>query len=185
MALKEQQPSNEAEKENSDQLNRSPGTADKRIKQGLKGGFKMALGVGLIATVAVGDAPGGALGAALVASAALGGAVTEVSGTMDVAGAAANVDVSKGQEFLDATGNFAGLSATAVSGGNLKVGQATTTISDVVTLGTSPREAYRNAATLADSARTIMGTGELIRSQWSNIKSAISSELQAFRPIFF
>ncbi|MGA9132307.1 MAG: hypothetical protein WB384_09915 [Candidatus Sulfotelmatobacter sp.] len=81
------------------------------------------MGIGLIATVAAGDVPGGVAGGVIVASAVIGGSATTVSGVADVAGAATKTDVHEAQEVLDATGNLPGLAVTAASGGNLKAGQ--------------------------------------------------------------
>lgn len=73
-----------------------------------KGGGKIALGVGLVATTAFGDVPGGVAGALIVTSAILGGTTTAVSGVADVVGTATKTDVSKGQEALEATSNLPG-----------------------------------------------------------------------------
>ena len=130
--------------------------------QGLKGLGKIALGVGLVATTAFGDAPGGVAGALILTSAAIGGTATAVSGTADVLGAATKTDVSKGQEALEATGNLPGLVTTVATGGNLKAGQVASTLGDVASLAAAPKDAMKNAATFADAVRTGMGATSLL-----------------------
>jgi hypothetical protein len=127
----------------------------------------------LIATAAFGDAPGGVAGVLLVASAALGGASTAVSGVADVAGAATHTDVSKAQDALDATGNLGGLVVTAASGGNFKAGQTAATMTEVATLAVSPKDAFRNTATVVDAARTVFSVGQSIRDNWGSFKNAV------------
>ena len=148
-----------------------------RVIQGLKGGGKVALGVGLVATAAFGDAPGGVAGVLLIASEGVGGAATAVSGTADIMGAATNTDVKKGDAALAAAGNLAGLVATDVSGGNPRVGAAVATISNVATLAASPREAMRNAATAADAVRTTVEGYQEAHGDWSSIKAAVRAAL--------
>jgi hypothetical protein len=140
--------------------------------QGLKGAGKIALGVGLVATAAFGDAPGGVAGALILTSATLGGTVTTVSGVTDVLGATTHTDVSKAQEALDATSNLPGLAVSA-AGGNLKAGQTVAAISDTAQLAVSPREAVKNVATTADSVRTLMGAKDLVTGAWNSVKSYI------------
>jgi hypothetical protein len=77
----------------------------------------------LIATLAVGDVPGGITGAVLVGSALLTGTTVGVSGVADVAGAATKTNVNEATEALEATSNFPGLVTTVATGGNLKAGQ--------------------------------------------------------------
>jgi len=137
------------------------------IGQYVKGGLKIAVGVGLVLTAAYGDLPGGALGATLIGSATLGGTATAVSGSVDVIGAATHRDVSGANDVLDATGNFPGLAVTAATG-NLKAGKVAATISDAATLATNPREAMRNAATAVDAGRTVIATGQMIRQSFSS-----------------
>src|SRR5271156_109402 len=144
-----------------------------RIEQGVKGGLKIALGIGLIATVATGDVPGGAAGALLIAGAGIGAASTGVSGTMDIVGAATGTDVSKAQDALDATSNLPGLAVTAATG-NLNAGKAAATISDVATLAASPREAMRNVATAAGAGRTAVSAGQLVHKYWNSLVNAAS-----------
>jgi len=82
----------------------------------ISGGVQIAVGGGLVATAAFGDAPGGAFGAAMVFNAALGGTVTAVNGTTTIAGAATHTDVSHATETLDAIQNVPGLVTTAATG---------------------------------------------------------------------
>jgi RHS repeat-associated protein len=138
-----------------------------RAKQAGIGAGKIVLGIGLIATVALGDVPGGVAGAVIVASAGIGGAATFVSGTVDVAGAASNTDVSEAQEVLEATGNLPGLVVTDATGGNLKAGQTAATISDAASLALSPKDATKNVFTAVDAGRTLEST-------WSTLNNAVS-----------
>ena len=130
------------------------------------------MGIGLVATAAVGDAPGGVAGALILTSAVLGGTVTTVSGVTDVLGATTHTDVSKAQEALDATSNLPGLAVSA-AGGNLKAGQTVATISDTAQLALSPREAVKNPATTVDAVRTVMGAKDLASSVWNTVKSYV------------
>ena len=139
-------------------------------KQTVKGGAKLALGVALIATTAVGDAPGGAFGAVLVASSGIGAAMTTVSGTSDVLGAVSHTDVSAGQKVMDATSNLPGLVVTdaALAAGSssdkaVSIGQTAATVSDAASLIAAPREAVRNPATAADAVRTVGAAADLVR----------------------
>lgn len=139
--------------------------------QGLQGGGKILLGIGLVGTAAFGDAPGGVAGALILTSAVIGGTATAVSGTADVLGAATKTDVSKGQEALEATGNLPGLVTTVATGGNLKAGQTAGTLGDMASLAASPKEAVKNVATFADAVRTLMGAKDLATSVWNSAKS--------------
>ena len=151
---------------------------DSATSQGLKGAGKIALGVGLVATAAFGDAPGGVAGALILTSATLGGTVTTVSGVTDVLGATTHTDVSKAQEALDATSNLPGLAVSA-AGGNLKAGQTVATISDTAQLAISPRDATKNLATTVDAGRTVFSAGGMLKSAWNSFSSAFSG---AFAP---
>ncbi len=104
-------------------------------RQFAAGAAKIGIGVGLVATAAVGDVPGGAVGATVVGSVVLGGTTTAVSGVADVAGAATNTNVQPATEALDATGTFGGLVVTAATGGNMEAGKAATTLTDAAALG--------------------------------------------------
>ena len=147
--------------------------------QYVKGGGKIVLGLGLIATAAGGDVPGGVAGAVILSSAVLGGTVTTVSGVADVAGAATKTDVHEAQEALDATSNAAGLVVTAATGGNMKAGQTAATVGDMASLAMSPKEATKNVATAVDAGRTVFSAGSLLKSAWNSFSSAVSG---AFAP---
>jgi hypothetical protein len=143
------------------------------LSQGAQGVGKIALGIGLVATAAGGDVPGGVAGALILTSAVMGGTATAVSGTVDVLGAATKTDVSKGQEALEATGNLPGLVATVATGGNLKAGQTAGTLGDIASLTASPKEAVKNVATTVDAVRTLMGAKDLAASVWNSVKSYV------------
>jgi RHS repeat-associated protein len=147
--------------------------------QYVKGGGKIVLGLGLIATAAGGDVPGGVAGAVILSSAVLGGTVTTVSGVADVAGAATKTDVHEAQEALDATSNAAGLVVTAATGGNMKAGQTAATVGEMASLAMSPKEATKNVATAVDAGRTVFSAGSLLKSAWNSFSSAVSG---AFAP---
>jgi len=129
---------------------------------------KVVLGIGLIATAAVGDIPGGAVGTLLVGSAVYGGTVTSVSGVADLTGAATGKDVSKEQKTLDAIGNFAGLATTAATR-DLEAGKAAATVMDVATYAARPREVYSNPATILESLRVVGNASELAIQVWDRI----------------
>jgi len=80
-----------------------------RLATDAKGVGKILLGVGLVGTVAFGDAPGGALGVGLILSATLGGTTTAVSGVADIAGNHTNTDVIEANEVLEHTSTVSGL----------------------------------------------------------------------------
>lgn len=70
--------------------------------------------------------------------------------------------LARGQEALEATGNLPGLVTTVATGGNLKAGQVASTLGDVASLAAAPKDAMKNAATFADSVRTVMGATSLL-----------------------
>jgi RHS repeat-associated protein len=141
----------------------SRNSGDHQTEAKIEGGLgKVAVGIGLVGTAAVGDVPGSTAGALLVVNAVLGGVSTAVSGATDVLGAATHTDVSEGQEVLSATQNIPGLVTTAATG-NLKAGDAAATLGNAASLATSPKEALKNPATMADSAQTVKDSGGLIQ----------------------
>ncbi len=150
-----------------------------REKQFVKGMRKIALGIGLLETAAVGDIPGSALGATLVANATIGATVTGVSGLVDVAGATAGTDVTKATEVLAATSNLRGLTVTAVTGGNLDVDQAASTATSVATLARNPEAALRNPATVAKAANTGVSAISLFSGALSSVASALGGAFVA------
>lgn len=124
-----------------------------REMQFYKGAGQVTLGVGLIATAAVGDIPG-STGAFLVANAALGAKTATVSGVVDMTTPLTNTDGTKAQSVLAATSNLGGLVVSAATGGDLKTGQASPTLTSVRTLDENPAGAMRNPATMVKAAKT-------------------------------
>jgi RHS repeat-associated protein len=137
------------------------------------GAIKVAVGIGLVGSAAVGDAPGGALGAAMIFNAVLGGTSTAVSGTTDIIGAATNTDVHEATEALSATSNIPGLVTTAATG-SLKAGEVAATIGNAATLAGKPQEAFKNPATAVDAAQTVKDTGGLIQSTVKSVMNFFS-----------
>jgi RHS repeat-associated protein len=135
---------------------------------------KIGLGVGLVATAAGGDAPGGVAGTLLIANAAFGGAVTAVSGTVDVMGAATHTEVKPATDALEATGNLPGL-VTLAATGNIQAGQTVTTLADAASLVAAPREAVKNVATMADTYRTVIAVRSLLHDAVSSARGLISN----------
>lgn len=129
----------------------------------VQGTAKIAVGVGLVATAAVGDAPGGTVGALLIVNTALGGTITGVSGVTQIAGAATNTNTQEAQSTLSAVGTLPGLVTAAASGGNIKAASAVSTVTDAATLAASPKEAVKNPATAAAAAQAVQGSAELIK----------------------
>jgi len=140
----------------------------------VEGGGQIALGVGLVATAATGDVPGGVAGALLVTNATLGGTATAVSGTTQIIGAATNTDTTAAQDALSATSSLPGL-ATAAATGNLKAAQTVTTLTNAATLAAAPNEAVKNPATTVDAAQTVKETTGLVQSTINTIKSWFST----------
>ena len=139
----------------------------------VQGAGKIAVGVGLILTVAGGDVPGGVAGAVLVANTALGGTVSAVSGTAQILGAATNTNTKEAQEVLGATSTLPGL-VTAAAGGNLKAAETVTTVTNAATLAVAPKEAVKNIATAADAAQTVKDSGGLISNTINAVKNFFS-----------
>ncbi len=145
------------------------GETHPRATQAVLGAGKLAVGVGLIATVAGGDLPGGAMGTILVANTVMGAATTTVSGTVELAGAAANTDVSDAQRGISAVSNLGAVVTTAATGGNLEAGKAAGTLTSVATLGARPASAFRNAATMAKAGMTVQSAGQGLLSLFRGI----------------
>ena len=142
----------------------------------VKGGGEIMLGIGLVATAAVGDVPGGIAGGLILANAALGGTVTVAHGTATIIGAASPENAegaNQAKEVLDATSTLPGLATTALSGGNVKAGQVVSTVTNVASLAADPKGAVKNVATAADAARTAKDTQGLAQ----EAKSALSGAL--------
>ena len=146
----------------------SPGFSfSKNEKKFLQGTARAVIGVGLMATVAGGDLPGGALGASLAANSAISAAAWITAGTVQMAGAATDTDVSKGTEGLSATGNLWGLAVTAISGGNIELGAEAATLTSAGTLARNPAGGAANPATAAKGVNTLTSTFNLLKS-WIN-----------------
>jgi hypothetical protein len=116
-----------------------------------------------------------------VANAALTGTAIAVKGIIDVTGAATKTDVSRADQALEATGNLGGLAATAASRGNLKVGEAASTVTSVGALAANPMEAGRNIATAVEAGRTAFSAVSLARS----IVNAARTEIEQLPPLLF
>jgi RHS repeat-associated protein len=142
----------------------------------VQGTGKIALGVGLVATAAGGDVPGGVAGALLVGNTVLGGTATAVSGTAQIIGTATNTNTTSAQDALSATSSGPGL-VTAASGGNLNAAQTVTTITNAATLATDPKGAVKNVATGIDAAQTVKETGSLINQTVDAVRSSVSGAL--------
>ncbi len=132
-----------------------------------KGTGKLAVGLGLMATIAGGDVPGSTVGTLLVANTAISAAAWITAGTVQMAGAATDSDVSKGTEGLSATGNLGGLVVTAISGGNIELGAEAATLTSAGTLARNPAGAAANPATAAKGVNTLTSTFNLLKS-WIN-----------------
>lgn len=143
-----------------------------RIATDAKGIGKIAVGVGLVGTVAFGDVPGGVLGAGLVLSGVLGGTTTAVSGVADIAGNHTNTDVREANEALEHTSTVSGLVFSAT--GHPKAAGVAGTLESAATLGFRPKDAMKNPATMIDAARTVQGLIDLGRKAWSAVASAVS-----------
>ena len=142
--------------------------------QYVQGGTQVVVGVGLVATAAAGDVPGGVVGALLITNAAIGGTATAVNGTTQIIGAATHTDTSKARETISATSTLPGL-ATAAAGGNLKAAATVSTITNAATLAAAPKEAVKNAATAADAAQTVKETTGLVQNVISTVKNWFST----------
>jgi RHS repeat-associated protein len=140
----------------------------------VQGGTKVAIGLGLIMTVAFGDVPGGALGAVMVANAAIGGTATTVSGTTQIIGAATKTDTEEAQTALAAVGTIPGTVTAAVTGGNLKAGETVSTLTNAVSLAAAPKEAVKNVATAADAAQTARETSGVLGGFINSVKNFFS-----------
>ena len=143
-----------------------------RTMQGLKGAGKIVVGVGLVATIAVGDAPGGAVGVGLVVSGTISAVASVVSGTTDVLGASTNTNVEPAQKALDSVSSVPAL-LTTVATGNLEAGATVGTITDAATLAAKPQEALKNAATLADAIKTGVDAGHLAKDTAKSAADAV------------
>lgn len=143
----------------------------------VQGGAQIAIGVGLVATAAVGDAPGGVVGALMITNAVLGGTATAVNGTVQIAGAATNTDTTEAREALSSTSTLPGLATAAATGGNLKAANAVSTVTNAATLASDPKGAVKNAATGADAVHTVKDTTSLASQAVSAVKSAVSGAL--------
>jgi hypothetical protein len=130
------------------------------------------VGVGLVGTVAFGDVPGGVLGAGLVLSGVLGGTTTAVSGVADIAGNHTNTDVREANEALEHTSTVSGLVFSAT--GHPKAAGVAATLESAATLAHSPKDAFKNPATVIDAARTVQGLIDLGRKAWNAVASAVS-----------
>ncbi|MFZ5983095.1 MAG: RHS repeat-associated core domain-containing protein [Acidobacteriota bacterium] len=139
-----------------------------------EGPARVVLGVALVASALVGDAPGGTVGALLLTSAVMGGTATAVSGTAEILGEATNTDVSAAAEALEASGNLGGLLSTAASGGDLEKGKAGATVTDVASLAASPKDATKNAATLVDAGRTLAEATKLVRGWIQDVRRTVA-----------
>lgn len=144
-----------------------------RLATDAKGVGKILLGVGLVGTVAFGDAPGGALGVGLILSATLGGTTTAVSGVADIAGNHTNTDVREANEVLEHTSTVSGLVFSAT--GHPKAAGVAGTLESAATLGFRPKDAMKNPATMIDAGRTVQGLIDLGRKAWGAVSSAFSS----------
>ena len=120
------------------------------------GAFKLALGVGLTGTAAVGN-PSSLTGALLVANSIMSGASMTVSGVTDLMGAATGNDTSKGTDALSATSNLPGLATTAATGGNIATGKVVANATSMATLGVkltnNPVNVLENPATSTKAAK--------------------------------
>ncbi|MEQ1886867.1 MAG: RHS repeat-associated core domain-containing protein [Bryobacteraceae bacterium] len=144
-----------------------------RTAQTVQGAGKIAVGVGLVATIAVGDVPGSAAGAVMVASATISATTTGVSGVADVMGVATNTNVKEGQKALEAVSNIPAMVTTAATGGNLEAGARAGTIADAAQLAAKPQEALKNAATMAEAGKTVIGVVDLVKSVAGSTASGI------------
>jgi hypothetical protein len=147
--------------------------------QAAKGAGKIAVGVGLIATIAVGDVPGSIVGVGLVASGTIGAVTSVVSGTTDVVGAATNSNVDAAQKGLDSVSNLPALVTTAATG-NPEAGSTVGTVADAVQLAAKPQEALKNPATMIDAVKT---TGAAVDLAKSTGKAAASTIRGATAPV--
>ena len=143
-----------------------------RTSQAVGGLTKVAVGAGLVGTIAGGDIPGGVVGAGLVVSGTISAVSSVVSGVTDLAGAATKTDVQGAQNALDSVSNVPALVTTAATG-NPTAGAAVGTLSDAAQLGAKPQEALKNPATMADAAKTVSGTVDLGRSAAGAAASAM------------
>jgi len=142
-----------------------------RTSQAVGGVGKIAVGVGLVGTIAGGDVPGSVVGAGLVVSGTLSAVASVVSGVTDVTGAATNTNVQGAQKGLDSVSNVPALVTTAATG-NPKAGAAVGTLSDAAQLAVKPQEALKNPATMADAAKTLSSTVDLGKSAASAMQSS-------------
>ncbi|MGB8129801.1 MAG: hypothetical protein WCG81_08410 [Candidatus Angelobacter sp.] len=85
-----------------------------------------------------------------------------MSGTTDVVGASTNTNVEPAQKALDSVSSVPAL-LTTVATGNSEAGATVGTITDAVTLAAKPKEALKNAATLADAVKTGVEAGHLAK----------------------
>jgi RHS repeat-associated protein len=145
-----------------------------RTAQAATGVGKIAVGGGLVATIAGGDVPGSVVGVGLVVSGTISAVTSIVSGVTDVTGAATNTNVEGAQKALDSVSNVPALVTTAATG-NPQAGAAVGTLADAAQLAAKPQEALKNAATMADAVKTGAGTADLV-------KSGASAAANAMRP---
>ena len=144
-----------------------------RTAQAVGGVAKVAVGVGLVATIAGGNVPGSVVGVGLVVSGTLSAVGSVVSGVTDVAGAATNTNVEAAQKGLDGVSNLPALVTTAATG-NVETGAAVGTLADAGQLAAKPMEALKNPATMADAAKTLSSTVDLGKRAASAVRNTLS-----------
>jgi RHS repeat-associated protein len=148
-------------------------TEHPRTSQAVGGVAKVAVGVGLVATIAGGDVPGSVVGVGMVVSGTLSAVGSVVSGVTDVAGAATNTNVEAAQKGLDGVSNVPAL-VTSAATGNLAAGAAVGTLADAGQLAAKPMEALKNPATMADAAKTVSSAVDLGKSAASAVHNTLS-----------
>jgi len=144
-----------------------------RTAQAVGGVAKVAVGVGLVATIAGGDVPGSVVGVGLVVSGTLSAVGSVVSGVTDVAGAATNTNAEAAQKGLDGVSNLPAL-VTSAATGNVETGAAVGTLADAGQLAAKPMEAVKNPATMADAAKTLSSTVDLGKRAASAVRNTLS-----------
>ena len=142
--------------------------------QYVQGLAQISIGVGLVATAAFGDVPGGVVGAGLVTSTVIGGTATAVNGTTQIMGAATHTDTSEAREAVSAVSTLPGVATVIATNGNIKAGAAASTLTNAATLAAAPKEAVRNLATAADAAQTVGETGGLIQGAVNKARNFLS-----------
>jgi RHS repeat-associated protein len=145
-----------------------------RTAQAVEGVAKVAVGVGLVATIAGGDVPGSIVGVGLVVSGTLSAVGSVVSGVTDVAGAATKTNVEAAQKGLEGVSSLPAL-VTSVATRDIEKGAKVGTVADAAQLVAKPTEALKNAATMADAAKTISSTVGLIKTTVTSGRSKTPS----------